>query len=139
MCTLSVLAVAAMGLTLSACSGDDGEKRTEAAEWCKVTLQHDQAWDDRDGTRAYTVQMSLDGATEWIDVAPEEIRPATERAGRILQQATYQQNARDLAEARREIGAYAAEYCPTPARCIADVGGNPTLPCIDRIETGRRR
>lgn len=125
-------AATSLALAVSGCAGDDGErKRAEAAEWCDVTLRHDQGWDDRDGSRAFTVVMSLDGATEWIEVAPEDIRSATERAARILQQASHQQNPRNLVEARKEIGAYAAEYCPTPARCIADVEGNPTLPCIN--------
>ena len=58
-------------LASSACSGDDGDqKRAEAAEWCEVTSQLDQYFDDRNGMRALSGQIEWDRAAEWVDVAP---------------------------------------------------------------------
>jgi hypothetical protein len=136
-----LLAAAVLGLTLAACTGDDdGErKRAEAAAWCEVTSRVDGYFDETDGTRGLSGVITYDEAADWADAAPKDIRASTERAARILRQPAHQPRPPELADAREEIGAYAAEYCASPARCLADVEGNPRLPCIHKIEARRRR
>lgn len=129
-----------LGLTLAACTGDDdGErKRAEAAEWCEVTSHIDAVFNDTDGMRGMADRMPFDQAAEWVDVAPMEIRPSTERAARILRELPTDPPHPELAGARKEIGAYVAEHCPAPAPCISDVERNPRFPCIHPIEARRR-
>lgn len=136
--TLGIV-VTVLALTLTACMGDDGDqKRAEAAKWCEVTLRLDGYLDDTDEFRAYGDQIDYDQASDWVDSAPASVRDATQRAASILRTNATGPRPPDLAEARKEIGAYAAEYCSAPARCIADVEGNPRLPCIREIEEARQ-
>jgi hypothetical protein len=137
----STLGVPAMVLALAsaACMGDDEErKRAEAAEWCDVTLRLDDYLNGTDGTRTYTDQITYDQADEWIESAPEDIRGPTRQAALILRSLAIKPRPPALAEARKAIGFYAAEHCRAPARCLADVDGNPHLPCARRIEARGR-
>lgn len=138
--TLS-LVVTAVAFGLTALMGDDADqKRGEAAEWCEVTLRLDDYFDDTDGMRAISAQIAYDTAAEWIDVAPSDIRESTERAARIMRDYSLLPRVPiELAHARKDIAAYAAEYCEAPAPCIEDVDGNSRLPCIHPIETRRGR
>jgi hypothetical protein len=130
-----------VGFWTAGCTGgDDGErKRAQAAAWCQVTARVDRAFDDTKGQLAWTLPITYDVAEEWVETAPQEIRSSTERAARILREALTDPPDPDLAGARKEIGAFAAEYCPSPARCLADVEGNPRLPCIRPFDGSRRR
>lgn len=141
MTSRALLVVTVLGFALAACAGDDDErKRAEAAEWCEITSTIDGVFDETDGSSGPGAShIPVDQAAEWVDVAPKDIRSATERAARILRELATDPQHPDLAGAREEIGAYAADYCPTPARCIADVEGNPKFPCIHPIEARRRR
>jgi hypothetical protein len=130
-----------VGFSVAACAGDDdGErKRAEVAAWCEVTMRVNRAFDDTQGQLEWTLPITFDVAEEWVETAPEEINSSTERAALILRKALTDPPHPDLAGARKEIGAYAAEYCPAPAECIADVEGNPRFPCIHPFEERRRR
>jgi hypothetical protein len=133
---LGAIAAIAVGFSVAGCAGDDdGErKRAEAAAWCQVTARVDRAFDDTEGEVVWTLPITYDVAEEWVETAPEEIRASTEQAARILREALTDPPHPDLAGARKEIGAYAAEYCAAPARCLGDVEGNPRLPCIHAFE-----
>jgi hypothetical protein len=136
---LAAILAMVVGLATAGCAGgDDGErKRAEAAAWCKVTAEVDRAFDDTKGELVWTLPITYDVAEEWLETAPEEIRSSTEQAARILREALTDPAHRDLVAARKEIGEYASEYCDAPARCLADVEGNPRLPCIHPFEDGR--
>lgn len=127
-----MLGLAVVSLLAAGCmGGDDGDRRrVEAAEWCDVTATIESLVDDRDGMRAQASQIEFDRAAEWVDVAPADIRVSTERAARILREASFRPRPAELMQARTEIAEYAAEYCPAPVDCIADVERNPRFPCI---------
>jgi hypothetical protein len=127
-----MLAAMAVSLVVVGCmGGDEGDrKRAEAAEWCDTTAAIEGVLDDRDGMRAQASQIDFDQAAEWVDVAPADIRGSTERAARILREASFRPRSTELADSRREIAEYTAEYCPAPVDCIADVERNPRFPCI---------
>jgi hypothetical protein len=129
------------GLWIAGCAGgDDGEqKRAEAAAWCRVTGEVDRAFDDTQGQLAFTLPITYDVAEEWVEAAPKDIRVMTEQAARILREPLTDPANPDLQIARRDIGKFADDYCPVPARCLEDVEGNPRLPCVHPFEEERRR
>jgi hypothetical protein len=79
---------------------------------------------------APSAQISYTTASEWADKAPSEIRDATDRFATIQKRfdITYRLPD-DYREVRAQIAEYAEDHCPEPLTCIADVEGNPRLPC----------
>jgi hypothetical protein len=131
--TRRLLGITGLVVALTGCSGDDGDRRrAEAAAWCKATLQLEAYFDDRDGMRAVSAQISVTAGADWVDAAPPDIRDATERAASIMSRYNLlPEPPADLGDARKEIAEYAADHCDEPVDCIADVERNLRLPCIN--------
>jgi hypothetical protein len=119
-------------LVCTGCMGDDSEqKRAEAAEWCRITTHLDQGFDSRGRRGPTDTQITYDRAADWVEAAPEEIRPATERAAHVLRALATDPPHPDLAPARVEIAEYAEDNCDEPTPCFGDVERNPKFPCLN--------
>jgi hypothetical protein len=99
------LVLAALMVGVSACGGDDDE--VVAAEWCRATTRV-----FADVETSYGVGVPWDLLDEWIETAPDEIRPSTEQAAGVLRRVLPHPPPPRFVEARKEIEAFADDHCP---------------------------
>jgi hypothetical protein len=101
------LVPALAALAFAACGGG-----TEAAptEWCVTTTRLMYVLDQHSTTAE---QETLN---DWRELAPDDVRGATEKAVSVLGRYPVDANNADLVAARREIEEYADGHCPEETR-----------------------
>jgi hypothetical protein len=111
MSRVAVLSSVLLAATAAGCGG--GEEERASGEWCRTTKNIDYVIEQHNSA------PDLDAAGEWVDEAPEEIRPSIERAAAHYRRYPVDPNVPEYVQTRREILEFLDERCPKPCTRLA--------------------